>query len=199
MRETGEPTPRFTRWNSYARSRELELGTTAVQLAREAIETALGADPRQDASQRFIDRELDPAFDERRGVFVTLMLHPSGELRGCIGFPEPVYPLRVALPRAARAAAVEDPRFPPVEPRELAEIRVEVSILTVPEILRAVRPDARWRHVRVGVDGLIVEGHGTGGLLLPQVASAEHWTSREFLGQTCVKAGLAFHAWTDPR
>ena len=67
---------------------------------------------------------------DKRGVFVTLT--KAGELRGCIGFPYPVMPLGDAIEDAAVAAATGDPRFPPVRKDELASVRLEVTILTVP-------------------------------------------------------------------
>ena len=63
-----------------------------------------------------------------RGVFVTLTR--NGELRGCIGFIEPVLPLGQAVIRTAVYAATEDPRFPRVAAAELGDIRFEISVLT---------------------------------------------------------------------
>jgi len=54
---------------------------------------------------------------ERRATFVTL--EKRGQLRGCIGMLEAVRPLLVDVAENARAAAFEDPRFPPVAPEEL--------------------------------------------------------------------------------
>ena len=45
------------------------------------------------------------------------------------------------------------------------------------------------------IAGLIVSGLGRGGLLLPQVPTEYGWSSREFLDQTCVKAGLPPGCW----
>lgn len=174
------------------------VGKVAVAIARETIANGLSGDPPADPATEFRGRALDPVFDERRGVFVTLRRYPEADLRGCIGFPRPVHPLRVGIPRAAWAAAVEDPRFPPLLYEEVAKTVVEVSILTVPEPLRASSSTERPKAVRIGTDGLIVQGFGASGLLLPQVATEEHWTPVEFLDFTCRKAGLPDHAWKDP-
>lgn len=176
-----------------------EEGALAVTIAREAIQRTTGPSPSRDAAAPFRDRRLPAVFSEPRGVFVTIRRAASGALRGCIGFPLPVFPLGVALPRAAAAAAVEDPRFPPVTERELANLTVEVSVLTVPEEITAATPAGRLASVRVGRDGLIVDGDGTSGLLLPQVAVEEAWDARRFLAETCVKAGLSPESWTSPR
>lgn len=164
-------------------------GAVAVRLARGAIEYAIN-------KKRKPDLDLTPIFREKRGVFVTLTM--QGHLRGCIGFPYPVMPLDDAIDHAAVAAALEDPRFPALEARELPCIRVEVTILTVPQPLTS-DPDKRPDHVEVGRHGLIVRGMGTSGLLLPQVATEYGWNSTTFLNQTCGKAGLPDQCWQSRR
>jgi uncharacterized protein len=160
-------------------------GTLAVRLARSAIEYAVARKPKPHLN-------LTPVFGEKRGVFVTLS--KTGELRGCIGFPYPVLPLGDAIDHAAVAAALEDPRFPAVKASELPSITLEVTILTVPQLLTC-DPDQRPVHVEVGRHGLIVRGAGTSGLLLPQVATEYGWDSTTFLDQTCIKAGFPTRCW----
>jgi uncharacterized protein len=173
-------------------------GTAAVHLARAAIQEGLAHPERRDAASPFRGAELPAVLAEPRGVFVTIRRHPSNALRGCIGFPSPVYPLRVAIPRAAWAAAVDDPRFRPVGAEELTRVTLELSILTVPVVIhRAPRSDLP-NEVVVGRDGLIVERAGASGLLLPQVAVEYHWTPSEFLAETCEKGGLPPDAWETP-
>jgi uncharacterized protein len=173
-------------------------GAEAVRLARAAVEYAVGHPHERDVARGLPARALPDWLDEPRGVFVTLKLYPSGDLRGCIGFPLPIFPLRLAIPRAAGAAAVEDPRFPPVRAGELASVTVEVSVLTVPEPLPGAEAESRLAAVRVGTDGLIVDARGTSGLLLPQVALEEGWDARQLLEGTCRKAGLPRGAWKLP-
>jgi uncharacterized protein len=126
---------------------------------------------------------------------VTLKEFPSGRLRGCIGFPLPVLPLQRAIAEAAVSAGTEDPRFPKVRPAEIERLIVEVSVLTPPETVPGRAPEEILRAVEPGRDGLIVEGYGTSGLLLPQVAREEGWSSEELLDGTCGKAGLPPGAW----
>lgn len=171
-------------------------GEVAVGLARDALTEGLADRGR---GRERIRAELPGVFREPRGVFVTLKRHPSGALRGCIGFPLPVFALADAIPRAALAAAVDDPRFPTVRASELGALVIEVSVLSVPEPIPSRRPDDRVAAVRVGRDGLIVEGLGSSGLLLPQVAPEQGWTSEEFLDGVCEKAGLPTRAWRDLR
>jgi len=161
-------------------------GAMAVRSARAAIEYAVAKRPGTSFN-------LPPVFSEKRGVFVTLTKRSS--LRGCIGFPYPVMPLGEAIVHAAGAAALEDPRFPPVTKDELAAISLEVTILTVPEPLKG-EPAKRPEQVIVGKHGLIARGMGTSGLLLPQVATEYGWDAITFLDHTCTKAGLSKRCWT---
>lgn len=162
-----------------------EEGALAVRIARRVLENHIGS----------LHGEL-PAlpivFREKRGVFVTLTR--EGELRGCIGYPYPTHPLEEALADAAISAATGDPRFPPVRAPELPLLRIEVTVLSPPELL-AVDPETRPAAVEVGKHGLIVQGMGRSGLLLPQVPVEWGWDSREFLDHTCRKAGLPAGCW----
>ncbi len=166
----------------------LSTGRWAVGEARAAIAGSLGLPARPTDTP-------PPDAEEPRGVFVTLVDHPSGGLRGCIGYPLPVLPLAQAVRGAAVASAHEDPRFPPLLPEEFGRIVVEVSILTPPEPIAASDPEGRLASVEVGRDGLIVRARGASGLLLPQVAVDQGWDASEFLDATCEKAGLPFAAW----
>ncbi len=168
----------------------LERGELTVRLARSAVGRALGVPAPEPEPE-----PLPSGFVERRGVFVT-WYRPRGHLlRGCIGFPEPALPLAQGVREAAVAAALEDPRFPPVDPDELASLVAEVSVLTpFSPLPLAERP----RGVRVGVDGLTVEAGRARGLLLPQVAPEQGWGPEEFLNGTCEKAGLRRDSWRSP-
>lgn len=119
-------------------------------------------------------------------AFVTLTR--NGRLRGCIGYTEAVAPLFKVVQECAVAAATEDPRFPPVSPKELPSLHVEISVLTP---LVPIRPE----DVEVGRHGLMVEQGRMRGLLLPQVPVEWGWDRETFLDQTCVKAGLPPSAW----
>ncbi len=165
-------------------------GIAAVRLARASIAEGLGL------ATRIAPSEALPAgFDRPRGVFVTVRRFPGGALRGCIGYPVAHFPLGEAITRAAQGAAVDDPRFAPLVADDLGAVTVEVSVLTPPEPIRAPTPEAVVAAVRVGLDGLIVEGRGRSGLLLPQVAPEQGWDATEFLDGVCEKAELPRGAW----
>ena len=166
-----------------------EDGQRFLSLARKSVETYLkNAEPQDDA--------LSSRYQVPQGVFVTI--HQAGSLRGCIGFPEPVLPLYQAVISAARAAAFEDPRFPPVSKEELASLTFEVSVLTIPKDLKQGSSASMVRAIRVGTDGLIIKGRRSG-LLLPQVATEHGLDAKAFLECVCHKAGLEADAWKDPQ
>jgi AmmeMemoRadiSam system protein A len=118
----------------------------------------------------------------------------GGQLRGCIGSVEPVRPLWADVQANAVHALLDDPRFPPATPGELARLQLEISVLSP-----FVAVSDPLRSVEVGVDGLLVERGHRRGLLLPQVAGEWGWTTPEFLGHACRKAGLPEDAWRDGR
>jgi hypothetical protein len=171
----------------------LEDGRVVVELARSTLDSFVsGKHPKV--------RSWPTGFlSEPRGVFVTLNTSATvGErLRGCIGFPYPVKKLGEAIQEATVAAASEDPRFPPVSPKELDSILVEVSVLTLPRQIESPRRQDIPKLVRIGEDGLIVSRSYSSGLLLPQVATEFGLDSEEFLSQACMKAGLTPDAWLD--
>ncbi len=153
----------------------------ALKTARSAIElwTREG--------KKFRPENVPKSFREKRGCFVTLT--KAGELRGCIGYPEPELPLTEALVDAA-ISACRDPRFPPLDASELPKLKIEISVLTKP---KPIKPE----DIKVGRDGLIVRRGFYSGLLLPQVAAEYNWSREEFLNHTCFKAGLHQNAWKD--
>ncbi len=166
-----------------------EEGKKGLQLAREAIEQYLS-----DSMKMKQKNGLPVSFEEERGVFVTL--NKYGTLRGCIGYPYPVFKLKDAIIDAAISAAVNDPRFPAVTEEELTDITIELTVLTVPLVLKE-QPKELPKHIEIGKHGLIVKKGVYQGLLLPQVATEHNWSSEEFLCESCWKAGLPQDAWLD--
>lgn len=157
-----------------------DIGKFTVKLARKSMEKYL--------SNENIEIENYPKeLDKRKGVFVTI--NKKGELRGCIGIPEPTDTTINNIIEASKSVC-NDPRFPPLSEEELGEITVEVSILTEPEEIKADKKGEILKEIKKGVDGLILENNNNKGLFLPQV-----WNKiskkEDFLGQLCFKAGLA--------
>jgi uncharacterized protein len=154
-----------------------------LRLAREAVTQAVsvGQLPAQIPGHG--------VFAERQGVFVTL--HVRERLRGCIGVVEPDHPLGESIVRCAASAAAQDSRFSPVQAGELADLQVEISLLSAP---LPIRPE----EIEIGRHGLLVVGGRQRGLLLPQVATEHRLTPEQFLAETCRKAQLPPDAWRAP-
>ncbi len=171
----------------------LEDGEVLVKLAREAVEKSF--------VNESISIENVPQKLKRRGTaFVTIERFFEGKriLRGCIGFIEPIAPLAKVVVEAALAAAFEDPRFPPLRPSELPLVVFEVSVLSRFKPLPK-NPEERLSSIRIGETGLMVRKGIFSGLLLPQVAVEYKWGPREFLENTCMKAGLPPNCWEDEK
>lgn len=165
----------------------LEEAKKLVKLARKSIEYTM-------ACRGKYSEEMPKRFSQKQGVFVTIKKFPSKDLRGCIGFPEPVMPLWNAVMDAARSAAFSDPRFEQLKTAELDKITVEISVLSVPEEMKCEKEKLQ-ENIVIGEDGLIVRNGFNSGLLLPQVAVEWQWNAKTFLEQTCAKAGLERDAW----
>jgi AmmeMemoRadiSam system protein A len=155
-----------------------------LKVARASLEAAVRGEAPPDTGTE------DLALLEERGAFVTLKR--GGQLRGCLGYVEGIMPLIEAVAENAAAAALRDPRFPPVRPDELPQIKIEVSALT--PLAPVENPD----DIQVGCHGLMVCLGPNRGLLLPQVPEEYGWEREEFLAHTCRKAGLPPDSWRDP-
>ncbi len=161
-------------------------GPVLLALARASIASAFG-------ETSFADRSA-PWLREKGACFVTLK--QEGELRGCVGNIEARHPLLEAVTAAARAAAFEDPRFPPLSAGELTSIRIEVSLLSALEPMAALSEAEALRQIRPHVDGLVLESGRHRGVFLPQVWSSAPNT-QDFLGLLKLKAGLPIDFWSN--
>jgi AmmeMemoRadiSam system protein A len=139
--------------------------------------------------RKVLNEANSPELLERRGVFVTL--HTHGELRGCIGIPEPASPLFQAAQECALSAARSDPRFSPITEVELPDVQIEISVLTLLEDVDSIDS------IVIGVHGLLLNHQGRRGLLLPQVPVEHGWDRETFLEQLCRKAHLPATAWKE--
>jgi AmmeMemoRadiSam system protein A len=129
------------------------------------------------------------ALKEEAAAFVTLT--KDGQLRGCIGYLEAVQPLGVTVQRMAVAAALHDTRFRPVQPEEVKDIHIEISVLS------PMVPCEDVNEIEVGRHGLVIEQGRARGVLLPQVPTDYGWDRGTYLKQICRKAGLPPHAWKE--
>jgi AmmeMemoRadiSam system protein A len=155
-------------------------------LLEEARRALLQAVEGRDLAEDFPGSEV---LQRPGGAFVTL--RHRGRLRGCIGQFASQDPLIEVVRYCAKAAALEDPRFEPVRAEGLAELELEISVLSAAQ-------EILIEEIEIGRHGLIVARGWQRGVLLPQVAAEFHWTAERFVEETCAKAGLERGAWRDP-
>ncbi len=157
-----------------------------LELARKTISRVVeGGDPP-------VSADVPKKLTQRRAVFVTLT--KGSRLRGCIGSIFPQRPLCQAVIHSAANAAVADTRFPPVQPDELDQIEIEVSVLTVPKQLHFSSPEELLNKLRPNVDGVVLRVGQHQATYLPQVWD-QITDKRDFLGHLAQKAGLAKPDW----
>jgi AmmeMemoRadiSam system protein A len=159
-----------------------EDGDRLLSLARREVRSAASG-----ASPSLPPAGLPEVFSAPRDVFVTLSA--AGRLRGCLGTWKAGGALSRNLLRAARGAALDDPRFPPVTERETDALAIEVTVLDPPVAIQG--PEG----LLIGMHGVSVSHRSGRGLLLPQVAIEHRLGPEEFLGMVCRKAGLPPDAW----
>jgi len=129
----------------------------------------------------------------KRGCFVTLTKRGYG-LRGCIGYILPVEPLYEGIINRAIAAATQDPRFPRVSLKELDDIQIEISILTLPEEITFSSPEELLDKLEPGRDGVVLKTPYGSSTYLPQVW--EQLPDKElFLSSLCAKHGAPQNTW----
>ncbi len=157
-----------------------------IALAKLAVAAEVADTPPPKASP------LTGVLAEERGCFVTLT--NGGHLRGCIGTFHPQGPLGEMVVEMARSAA-RDPRFVynPITVSELPQLTIEVSVLS--PLVATADPLG----LEVGKHGIYIVRGGRAGCFLPEVATDQGWTAREFLDECCTgKAGLPPEAWNMP-
>jgi AmmeMemoRadiSam system protein A len=162
--------------------------TFLLSLARRSIENCANG-----AGAPSIDKKsLSPILQEQGACFVTLI--SRGYLRGCVGALEPYQSLAEDVCEHAVAAAFQDYRFPPVQAKELKEIKIEISYLTRPEPLIYEKLEELPILLRPNIDGVVLRDGMRRATFLPQV-----WEKipdpQEFLDELCMKMGAPANLW----
>jgi len=166
----------------------LEEQQTLLRMAREAMEHGVRGEKLPPLNKETLSSHLR----EKGASFVTLTIR--GELRGCIGALEAYQPLADDVREHAIAAALEDPRFPPVREAELSRIQIEVSRLTRPIPLEYKDAEDLLSKLRPHVDGVILKDDYRRATFLPQV-----WEKIpdpvQFMNNLCYKMGASENLW----
>jgi AmmeMemoRadiSam system protein A len=163
--------------------------TELLRIARDAIEFGLRSGEPMPADALPTSGPLG----EERAVFVTLTLEKN--LRGCIGTLEASDILARSVASSAYSAAFQDPRFPPMTPRELPDTVIEISVLSELEPVHAASREDLLAQLRPGVDGLLLQDGHRRSTFLPKV-----WEQlpdpAHFIANLLTKAGLPEHHWS---
>lgn len=155
-------------------------------IARATLEAVMSGHERP--SHEIHDKKLE----EAAGAFVTIRRKDS--LRGCMGCFESKSSVYEVVQEMALAAALHDPRFPPLSRDELDEVSLEISVLSP---LREIHSD---QEITLGEHGILIQKEAHSGCFLPQVARETSWSREEFLGHCSRdKAGLGWDGWRKAR
>jgi hypothetical protein len=159
---------------------------TLLAISRSTLETYLRSGTLAEVDKS----ELSVTLRQPAGAFVSLYM--GGRLRGCIGNFAPDKPLYMVVQEMTLAAALNDPRFAPVEDSELEYISIEVSVLT------PLRKISSIDEFQLGKHGIYMSKGGKSGTFLPQVAQSTGWSKEEFLGHCAKdKAGMGYEGWKE--
>ena len=156
-------------------------------LARKTIQFYF--DTKGKATPKDVGVTVTPAMRQTAGAFVTLTKH--GELRGCIGEIVPARALIEAVSDHALNAAFKDPRFPRLDPKELADCDIEISALAPPSEVSS------YKDIEIGRHGIVLHKGGHGAVFLPQVAPEQGWDLPTTLSYLSMKAGLPADGWKE--
>jgi hypothetical protein len=165
-----------------------------LTLARYILINLVGKNP----MPKIYDANFSDRLKAKGAAFVTLYKimgsaapgsHKNYQLRGCIGDTFPRQSLYNSVIYNTLMAARKDSRFVPVVSDELKDIKIEISVLTVPQ------PVASAEDIRVGIDGVVLKIGTRSAVFLPQVATEQNWSREEMLKNLSLKAGLSSDAW----
>ncbi|USD39292.1 AmmeMemoRadiSam system protein A [Ferrimonas sp. SCSIO 43195] len=159
-----------------------------LMLARDSIEYGLSHGCRQPLSGF-----TDAVFRHHAACFVTLT--KAGALRGCVGTLVANQSLAETIAYFSYSAAFEDRRFEPLAAKELALVRIGISVLSKQQPMSVASDAQLLKMVSPGKDGLTVSCGRHHATFLPQV-----WESlpepRAFVSALKAKAGLSSDFWS---
>jgi AmmeMemoRadiSam system protein A len=162
-----------------------------IKLAREAIVKGVEGN----TTRHIPDNELlPPRLQEPGATFVTL--RKDGLLRGCIGTLEASLPLAEDVCEHAVAAALHDPRFPPVSREEIPHLEIEISFLTRLMPITYTSCEELLSKIEPGDHGVVLRAGHRQATFLPQV-----WEiipdPEEFMNRLCEKMRAPHNLWRE--
>ena len=138
-----------------------------------------------------IPEQIKQKYSKKQACFVTLT--KNGQLRGCIGSLQATQELYLDVIENTTNAAFHDPRFSPLTKQELPNIKIEISLLSVPKKLPFQNEQDLLKKINNRM-GLILKKGSFRSTFLPQVWQ-ELPNKVEFLKHLSMKAGLPPDAW----
>ena len=102
-------------------------------------------------------------------------LHKAGKLRGCMGRFGGNQPLYEVIEEMAQSAAFGDPRFYPLQPSELNEVDIEISVLTPLKRIYILS------EFSLGAERIYLVKGGKSGTFLPPLATVIRWRTVAFV------------------
>ncbi|MCX6747108.1 MAG: AmmeMemoRadiSam system protein A [Candidatus Pacearchaeota archaeon] len=158
-----------------------------LSLARKTLEFHLKG------KKLIIPESIKEKYSEKKACFVTLT--KKNELRGCIGTLYPRQALYQDIVENAINAGFNDFRFPSLRENELLDIRIEISVLSVPERLEFKDNKELLKKIDKNMGIILKKGYNSA-TFLPQVWE-EIPDKIEFLEHLSAKTGLEKNAWKD--
>jgi AmmeMemoRadiSam system protein A len=159
-----------------------------LKLARQSAEEYLRTGKKLEVEEN----KLTPSLRKVQGCFTTF--NKNKQLRGCVGHIIPQEELYKCVMDNAINAAVNDRRFEPVELKEMKDIEIEISVLTIPKKLVFSSGEDLKNKLRPNIDGLVLRNNWRSSTYLPQV-----WGQLPekdiFLSSLCEKGGMPPDCW----
>lgn len=177
---------------------ELHNDTLNTQEQRELLAYAratLQESFQQTVNPALIKPILTPLLEKPHGAFTTIWKLNKGldrELRGCIGQVIPTKPLYETVAEKILDSAYHDSRFKPVQPSELKNLQIQISVLQDPKPVKSYKEIVLHKH------GIILTNDGFSALFLPTVPREFGFSLIQTLQELSVKAGLPRNAWKLP-
>lgn len=139
-------------------------------------------------TKKEIKINLDEVFYQRGACFITI--EKFGQLRGCIGSTIAHRSLIEDLIEHTKNSAFKDPRFNPIQYNELKDLKISISLLSIPREIRFENEEDLLNQIEEKTDGIIIKDGDHQAVYLPSV-----WEQlpdkKEFLNNLKVKAGLS--------
>jgi AmmeMemoRadiSam system protein A len=150
-----------------------------TKLAREAVTSYL----KSSKSLKLDEIANKRMLNDQAGAFVSLHNKKDGTLRGCIGtFTPTCENIAQEIVKNSISAALKDPRFPPLNEKDISEITFSV------DIIGKIKPVNEIKDLNPKEFGILVKKSGQTGLLLPNLKNIESPEIQVKIA--CQKAGI---------